>query len=588
MNTPRLALVAMVLLASPLHARYFYTDHTPLTEHSSYTTDKPFQLHTYASSYTRTAHEAFTSSHGTKVAPLSSLYFGKDEFRMSNMFKNCLAPLDTQYYNPYVRILKMRPRVRYTETGTTLGFKAITTLLNPRIRTGVRVEVPFKYREVERQDSGSRDTAPTQDLVNEQSVRVDASLTDSDDFRIDRTSTYRLDYLEALGKDIDHNSTVSYDSSGSMEIFDRPMFDDGGDLRGAFVAKKESHIPRGQEVFSTASTTGKTILPATLKGLSQGRTYYVDEDTDYSGSSDAASKTVAQRIADQDLKAQIWYVSTFDNESDLDMIAGAKSIQTGMSDTIRNHNANHYEWFHDRDTRFESAQQAGLGDTTLELFTSIDLNDNLAVDVSVGTILPTASGTNSPANPYNIHLGHRNHVVVFAGSILDLQLNSRMRSVLSARASSAVDYTEKRCAMPIGAQVKNLGVQAPAHVSWYELNGRAELIIMHPFTDNIEYNLGYDLYYKTSDHINFIDSKLESWLGKTYNTTTRAFDVQNTFVPNKAVSAMNSQVLAHTVRASLQYRVSDWMQLSVGGSYVVAGKNCPQTVEAHAGCVIVF
>lgn len=588
MNIPCRVLFALLLVAQPAHARYFYTDHIPHIEHDSAGTRGSYQLHTYTSSYTRTAHEAFTASHGTKVGPLSALYFGKDEFRMSHMFENCLMPLDTQHYNPYVRVLKFRPRVRYTETGTTLGFKAITTLFNERVRTGVRVEMPFKHREVERQDSGSRDTAPTQDLVNEQSVRVDVSDLDSDDFRIDRTSAYRLDYLEALGKDIDHNSTVSYTEAGSVEIFDRPMYESGGVLRGAFITIPESSVPRGQKVFSSDLTTGKTVLPATLTDLSEDHTYYVDEDTNYSGTSDSATKTVAQRIADQDTKAQIWYVSTFDDTTSLDMNDGAKSIQTGMADTVRNFNANHFEWFHDRGVQLESAQQTGIGDTTLEFFTSVDLHDHVALDVSIGATLPTASGTTAPANPYHIHLGRRNHVMAFVGSSVDVELSKRIRTVVSTQARSAIDYTENRCAMPTGAQVKNLGAISPAHVSWHELSGRAELFIMHPAAQDIEFNLGYNFYYKTNDHINFIDSKIESWLGKKYSTTTRDFTVANTFTPDKNVSALNSEVIAHTVQASLLYRISDWMQLTVGGSYVVAGKNCPQTVEAHAGCVIVF
>ena len=99
---------------------------------------------------------------------------------------------------------------------------------------------------------------------------------------------------------------------------------------------------------------------------------------------------------------------------------------------------------------------------------------------------------------------------------------------------------------------------------------------------------GYEVYYKTRDHIAFSDTSITSWLGNTYDTATKKFSIPNTYTPDPAVSSRHTQSLSHTLALRTNYRISEWCKVSGGWSYVVAGKNCPQTIQAHLSCVVAF
>lgn len=79
-----------------------------------------YGLKMWTTGYTRDAHKAFLS-HGTKTKPLTALLFNKDEFRMREIFYNSDVALTTEYYNPFVKILKIKPRATYSENGITFG-----------------------------------------------------------------------------------------------------------------------------------------------------------------------------------------------------------------------------------------------------------------------------------------------------------------------------------------------------------------------------------------------------------------------------------------------------------------------------------
>lgn len=589
MNITRMVLTALCALSgTQLHARHFYQPHRPaLTRHNSSMVTGPVTMHTYSSSYMRSADEAF-AAHGIRRKPLSSLYFGKSDFRLSNMFKNSLASLDTKNYTPYVRILKMHPRVQYREFGTHLGLTAYTHTKNGRGRIGVRVDVPVMRREVERKDHGSRGPATTQDLVNEQSIKIDKSGGDDEDYRIDRAHTYRLDFLEALPKNTQYESAVTYGSSNTIQVFDRSLHEVSEAIGGAFLTSPESYVPRGENVGVAEATTGKTTLPTDLSSLSPGTVYYALLNADYSDTADAADKTIAKRLADQDLKATVWLVPTFDDVDTLSMNTKSKSIQASMNDALKDFNANQFEWMHDRDYALESAQDNGLGDITIEFFSGYDW-EKLSLNGCTGVILPTANGTTQMKNPYEIHLGYRKHTIAFAGLDFDYALGkSNVTLSGNAKYSTALGAEEHRCAMPVGAQIKNMGPVMPVRSSWQFIDAGLLFTLQHPYTAAISLSGGYQFYYKTRDSLAFGHTSVESWLGATYNATTKKFSTANTFVPNEVVSTRHTQSISHSLTGKLNYRISDWMRISGGGSYVIAGKNCPQTIEAHLSCVVAF
>lgn len=606
MNSLRPALLALLIFGPTcLSARHFYQPHTPFqTQHPSAPEShkRPLTIHSYASAYSRVAHDAF-NHHGIARQPLSALYFGKSDFRMSEMFKNCFVPHNTEHYSPFVRIMKMRPRVQYSEFGSHLGVTAWADIDNKRWRCGARVDIPVIHREIERKDHGTRGRAHTQDLVYERPYKVTQD-DDPDNFRIDRSYAYRLDFLEAQAKNVHHDSAVDY-SSNQIQVFNRQLRGSSAtELGAALIHSPEGYVPRGKNVGANKNESGKTMLPQDFSGLQTGTVYYVPREVaavNYSGRADSATKPVLEQLADQDAKATLWVVPTY-NTTDADSLImqnDSESIQTSMNDALKDHNANEFEWLHDRGFEVESAQAMGLGDVTIEFFGSYLYNKRCLINCVGGFTLPTAAGTTNSSGPYHIHLGYRNHVVVFGGMGFEAGLkNSLFTLTGNAKLSAVLPGKEERCAMPTGAQVKNLGPLVEATTSWRFFDGDLWLHMQHPYSSRIRCSLGYKLYWKSDDSISFTPATVDSLLGKTYDVTrdgngdvlsgTQDYTAANRFTPDKGVSVAKSEMIAHSLSWRLHYHISEWFQVNTGGSYTIAGKNAPQSIEGSIGCVVAF
>jgi hypothetical protein len=572
-------------------AHNIYLPLVPLQTHhaASHAREHKWTLQTYSTMHYRTAHEAFIK-HGTDTKSLSTLYFNSDDFRLSHIFQNCLAPLNTKNYNPYMRVLRMRPRVTYSEHGGTIGGRIETTLGKKKsARIGVRAELPFKRREVERKDAGSRGPAELQDLKSYNQVKIDKT---GGGISIRDAHGYRLDFVEALPANTSYDPGLSYNSlNGNTKIFATTVNKDTGSVL-ASVARysPETIAPRGDDLATSSfATTGKTNLPTDLSTLSEDTFYEFVNGTDYSILLDSHDKTVAQRTADQDAKASTWIITPYDQ------VAGTidpnwTAIQVAIDRTIGYYNENPYEWFHDRGFNLESDQCVGIGDLTVEGYLDADLTDCFTLHLCGGVIAPTASGRTGANNPYLIHLGNRGHTELFAGGGFDLMLNKAQTFCLSADAKyhKAQKATEKIAATAVGAQIKNMGPEVEADVEWEEVNGNAWLHMTHPHTRTVTCSVGYSFHCKSKDRVSFIESSVESWLGKSYNTTTKKFDVANNLTLDETGAQANTQSIAHVIRSRFSYDISPWVNINAGGAYTIAGKNTPQVTELSAGCVVKF
>ena len=127
----------------------------------------------WATGYGREAHKCFMG-HGFNTKPLTALYFNKSDFRLSEIFADSYLPMTSEFYNPYVGVLKLHPRASYSEKGISLGARWSVSVYKDVGRAGFRVSVPFRNIEIEREDSGDKDTNQLKDLYTSDIVDVDA------------------------------------------------------------------------------------------------------------------------------------------------------------------------------------------------------------------------------------------------------------------------------------------------------------------------------------------------------------------------------------------------------------------------------
>ena len=551
-----------------------------------------FHISAQGTVWRRGAHETFGSTVGTTTEPLSALMFGKSSFRLSQIFQNCLVPLSTKNYNPYMRIFKMHPRITYQEAGIDMSFNIesrMRTFKNTRI--GVRVKTPLIRREIERKDAGWRASEQVQDVYTLQKHMIKNSDSTPTGKEI-TVPAYRLDFLEATKQTALGTSMIGYSSNG-ITLASTPITkSNNSKIPAVLVSSPEGIVPREQNMIAynpsegSANTSVTAYLPNDLTTLSSSQTYQVSDTISYENLSDTATITVTQRIADQDAKAQTWVVPTFTYTSSPQQ--SLASLFSSMNADKRETYANQYEWLFDRDYHLESSQATGIGNTTIEGYLAYDLNRNTIFELSGGMVVPTATGHLEANNPYLVHLGNRNHLEAFLGGGFMYKPFKLLQVSSDTRFNMVFRGQEQRTATPVGALVKNIGAPTTAQVRWNYVTSDLAFTVFHPKTQTISLTAGYNFYYKTEDDITFDTPSIDSWLGKTYNNTDYDYTIANVWQLDEAVAQMRTESCAHTVRLQANYSISRLMHLYGSGSYVIVGKNTPQDFSVALGCTVTF
>src|SRR5579862_3075922 len=96
------------------------------------------------------ANKAFGNNGDT--TPITTLIFNKSDFSLNEIFPNSDVPLNTENFNPFLRTVKIHPRVAYFETGATFGGRWDYPVYKDKGRIGIRGTVPVRSIEIERKD----------------------------------------------------------------------------------------------------------------------------------------------------------------------------------------------------------------------------------------------------------------------------------------------------------------------------------------------------------------------------------------------------------------------------------------------------
>lgn len=106
-------------------------------------------LNFWSVAHNRSATKAFMK-HGTDTHDLAALFFGKEEFKVSEAFSKGVTSQFSERFNANLNTTKLTPRVSYTERGMVLGGRFEYPVWQNKGRIGVRGSVPFRTVRVER------------------------------------------------------------------------------------------------------------------------------------------------------------------------------------------------------------------------------------------------------------------------------------------------------------------------------------------------------------------------------------------------------------------------------------------------------
>ncbi len=587
-----IAIISAVLaINSATHCFQPYLEFTPAPQQElsrRQESDSLFVVDTQTTIYAKQAHQCFLDDLRIQE-PLSALYFNKSDFRLSTIFQDCLVPTNTEFYNPYMRVLRLQPKILYNEVGTIISARAEGAFGHQKwFHLGIKASLPIKQRTISRMDTGARGPAEQQDLISQAEIQFADSETSTPNAR-----AYRLDFIEALPHNANFDESIQYnEEEGALTIFDTSVSASDGNINAAIIRKPETHVPRGVAVATLYPSLGEedsavaANLPTTI-GLSEENTIYqfAQGEENYVTMLDSAEKTTAKRIKDQNTKASLWLIGTYDTEG----IAtdGFFTIDQLLLDKVNQYRENVYEWFHDRNYILDSQREQGIGDATIEAYIACDLFTSFQIRLKGGVVVPTARQKTTAQNPYAICLGNRGHTEGFIGAGFTLLIpHSSLSITTDAQYNTALSALEKIAATSKGALIKNMGPETTADVSWHSAQGNVWLHITHPKATNITFGVGYDWYVKTDDVIIFTSDTVPSFLGKTFNTTTRKYDGDNTLTLDPALAALHTGAVRHAICFHTTYTPSPYLSFSAQAGYVLGGRNIPQTIECSVGCTI--
>lgn len=541
--------------------------------------------------YSRFAHRCYMA-HSINTDHLTALLFNKSDFRMSEIFTDALVSRDTEHYSPYMRVLSIQPRAYYSEQGTNLGFSAQKEILDGRALVGVRVSVPFKSVEFERQDAGSRLDSQLKDISVKRSSMIDGAGVS----RAVVAEAYRLDFIEALPQNPAGDGGIVYqngDTPNRVSVFAKPVTTDIGGP--AVVYSEEGHVPLRSLVGILDNTT-MDPLPLTpgLNAIAAETPYRFAKNTAYPLYPDEAAKTGAERVALQDIKANLWVSTVHQSGSSaqaaIDDKTPSKAIIDNATKVIQSYSENVYEWMHDRGYDFDTDRRVGFGDTDVEFFYEQEWGDRVTLEADMGFTLPTAEKVSAdmPNTPYLARLGNNGHYVWKFGGKVAYEFNDLF--CVSAGASYAYAFAAKELITGVAKDsfVKGIGPREFANVSWGQFVGDVKLNMVHPRTSDLSGSIGYQIFAKATDKVAYLNDSIDSWLGYSWDATAENYVVENKVTLSGEAAAANTQRIAHRATYNVTYFITDWINIHFGGAVTFAGKYVAQDLDFSGGCTITF
>ena len=255
---------------------------------------------------------------------------------------------------------------------------------------------------------------------------------------------------------------------------------------------------------------------------------------------------------------------------------------------LLNYTENVYEWLWDRDFMFATDQKTGLGDIDLDIFYEHTFSEQWIGELMFGIRIPVGASDDYTGNPYKAHLGNGEHWEVKFGGLIAWQPCKWMNAKIDLGLSFAIEATEQRCASFSGATVKNIGPKVDADVDWSYFTFRLDFNFFHPKTSDLSCDIGYELYYKGEDNIDFKQASIETWLGKKWNPANGLYDLADNRALDSKVAESNTEAIGHKVRYEGRWKCCEWIELFAGGTYLFAGQNIPKETDFHTGANVKF
>lgn len=266
--------------------------------------------------------------------------------------------------------------------------------------------------------------------------------------------------------------------------------------------------------------------------------------------------------------------------------AGA-TIARNIENLIRQYRQSPVAFFQDQGFSFDDQLRAGLGDIDVDLFYEHMFSCDFMGELCLGVRLPTGAGDNYCNSPWKANLGNGEHWEIKIGGLLAWQPHCLFNIKVDASYNFVLESTEKHSAAFKGALIKNFGPCTEADVDWGYFIGHVDFTFFHPKTQDIRSMIGYEILYKTEDHLTFKQTAIQSFLGGQFNPVTGLFE-PNPKPLDSGLARKGTQSIAHKVRTETSFQINPYFEIYAGASGTFAGKDVMRDRDLHGGFNIRF
>ncbi len=557
---------------------------------------------------TRQASQAFMD-HGFSAVDYTNIIFNKDNFRVSDIFTDSHISSRSESYLPLLRTARLSTQASYHERAAVFGMQWMYPVYEDRGRFGVRVKVPLKAVEIEREDlKGLPGGAQLEDVVAvQQATNVPGGTGSSRALPSVQTRMMRFDFAEALTQSSDLNLVFNFNTTPNLSTRVLSGPNDAENIvtarrRLAVVYSPVGKVPHVPDIPTNVAVALNTadpanqmpasyaLLPADGK-ISPNKVYLFDSTSGkYRTLLDDNAPDAGVRRANQLTKETMWLVP-FGYEDSSSAISMAGTEDGGSMRTLNELSSrvteNVYQWLLARGYEFESSPRQGLGDMTIEAFYQHDFVPNMSSEFMVGVGVPLDRDNQFYSSPYKPRLGSGGHWDVFFGGSVACVLRNMFNFRVHGNYGIVLPAEEEVCATFKNTLIKGIGPKQEATIDWKHGVLNFDCTIFHPDSKTCSAVLGYQFYWKGKDNVSFKKSDAATWLGKKYNLTTREFDADSVAL-DAQLYAQNTDSIAHRLRMEVSLRIGSYCEVLFGGAYTIAGRHIARDLDTHFGVHLTF
>lgn len=576
-----------ILTTLPL---YYAPYHFPL---NPYQDDKDWYVNLRGSAYYRSADDAFSNCDSTCKVPFTTLIFGKSDFTLADAFTD--SSVDNALpLNPFVTISTLTPRFDYNEKGAMFEMTGGAKFgCEKKWHAGARARLPI--REIDVQEVCGNEG---NDLIGvtlsdvyrqrQESIKI-ASGPDAGAENTNLVWAARLDFLS-------HILQIALNNDGTPEpmVFYNNPAENGGRITIAGENVSDNILAAATPPFLTNTPMVAVIdsangsIPESVRWGDVNSNITGVVAPDGSGLSNLQRGRFAGDVAyytplstNVPAQSKLFVVPTINDTNNTGgytaalQTPGATTIQSQINAAIENLDTSVEAFIQESGLDFCDGRSKGLGDLDLELYAGYDWDfcHPLYTDLILGFRFPTGDKVCDCKQVLKQPTGNGGHYEVRTGFQGGVDVTRWFKVRGDFFYAWVLNGTESIPATFQGATIKNIGPCVPAKIHWGYLFANLDATFFA--NDCCGFNIGYQVYHKGCDHVQFCQATATDLAGR----------------PNQPLDASVAQMLTnrtqHKILAEFFLSTSS-CEFFTGYDYAVAGKNAPVDSDFYLGIKVAF